>query len=98
MFPAGFCWAIALCFFAEFVGAAGGTIQAGAHYGWLRTLISIETLVCLTFAPGGLLLWLSGLAFLKRRWREGSIRALLGFCLGLVGNIFFWQSLAPYRN
>jgi len=98
LIPAGLSWTFALIFLAEFLGAVGGTIQAGTHYGWLRSLISVQTLIALPLAPGSLLLWLSGFAFVKKRWREGSICGPTGFCLGLVSNILLWHSLAPYRN
>src|SRR5271166_1327627 len=75
---AGLAWTFALMFLAEFVGLVGGTIQAGLHYGWIRTLISVQTLEDLALGPGSLLLWISGSAFVKERWRAGSIWGLSG--------------------
>ena len=98
LIAAGIGWTFALIFLAEFVGSVGGTIQAGLHHGWLRSLLSVQTLIALPLAPGSLLLWRSGWAFVKERWRQGSFWGLTGFCLGVVSNILIWRSIPPYRN
>jgi hypothetical protein len=95
---AGLGWAFALLFLAEFLGAVGGTFQAGLKHGWLRTLISVQTLIALPLAPGSLLLWQSGWAFVKEQWRQGSIWGLTGFCLGVVSNILIWRSMPTFGS